>query len=182
MMQEMSAKKQKLSHKPSEPEGANANSDVYRQAFHEFRPSVKVIDCTIRDGGLMNKWQFSDDFVKAVYTACVDAGVDYMEIGYFTSEKYFKRDEVGPWRFCAKADLQRIVGENKTSLKLSGMADIGRIDPCDIPLKKDSLLDLVRVACYAHQVDEAIELANLCLERGYEVSINLMAVAKKHHL
>ena len=63
-------------------------------------------------------------------------------------------------------------------LKLAGMADIGRIDPCDIPMKKDSLLDLVRVACYNHQLDEAIELANLCLERGYEVSINLMAVAK----
>ena len=41
-----------------------------------------------------NKWQFTDDFVKAVYTACVDAGIDYMEIGYFTSEKYFKRGEV----------------------------------------------------------------------------------------
>ena len=63
-------------------------------------------------------------------------------------------------------------------IKLAGMADIGRIDPCDIPMKKDSLLDLVRVACYNHQIDEAIELANLCLERGYEVSINLMAVAK----
>eukprot|EP00451_Oxyrrhis_marina_P013373 CAMPEP_0204323214 /NCGR_PEP_ID=MMETSP0469-20131031/9221_1 /ASSEMBLY_ACC=CAM_ASM_000384 /TAXON_ID=2969 /ORGANISM="Oxyrrhis marina" /LENGTH=725 /DNA_ID=CAMNT_0051304647 /DNA_START=17 /DNA_END=2194 /DNA_ORIENTATION=- len=157
---------------------AASNSDIYRQEFFEYRPSIKVIDCTIRDGGLMNKWQFTDDFVRAVYNACVEAGIDYMEIGYFTSEKYFKRGEVGPWRFCATEDLKRIVGDNKTGLKLSAMADIGRIDPCDIPMKKDSLLDLVRVACYAHQIDEAIELANLCLERGYEVSINLMAVAK----
>ena len=73
----------------------------------------------------------------------------------------------------------------------------------DVPEKKDSLLSLIRVACYAHQIgaiftrltprvdgispliltsrcaDEAIELANLCLSRGYEVSINLMAVAKQ---
>lgn len=42
----------------------------------------------------------------------------------------------------------------------------------------ECLIDLIRVACYAHQMDEAIRLANLCVERGYEVSINLMAVAK----
>eukprot|EP00669_Euglena_mutabilis_P009365 TRINITY_DN4276_c0_g1_i1.p1 TRINITY_DN4276_c0_g1~~TRINITY_DN4276_c0_g1_i1.p1 ORF type:complete len:729 (-),score=194.09 TRINITY_DN4276_c0_g1_i1:280-2445(-) len=155
-----------------------SQSDLYRKTFYEYRPSVKVVDCTIRDGGLMNQWKFSDDFVRAVYNANVAAGVDYMEIGYFTSEKYFKRGEVGSWRFCATEDIARIVGENKTGLKLAGMADIGRIDPCDIPMKKDSLLDLVRVACYAHQIDEAITLANICLERGYEVSINLMAVAK----
>eukprot|EP00667_Euglena_gracilis_P003452 EG_transcript_3463 len=154
-----------------------SQSDIYRRTFYEYRPAVKIIDCTIRDGGLMNKWQFSDDFVRAVYEANVAAGVDYMEIGYFTSEKYFKRSEVGSWRFCATEDLRRIVGENKTGLKLAGMADIGRIDPEDIPMKKDSLLDLVRVACYNYQIDEAIELANLCLSRGYEVSINLMAVA-----
>ena len=39
-------------------------------------------------------------------------------------------------------------------------------------------MDLMRVACYHSEIDEAIKLANLCLERGYEVSINLMAVAK----
>eukprot|EP00670_Eutreptiella_braarudii_P007060 CAMPEP_0174282902 /NCGR_PEP_ID=MMETSP0809-20121228/3484_1 /TAXON_ID=73025 ORGANISM="Eutreptiella gymnastica-like, Strain CCMP1594" /NCGR_SAMPLE_ID=MMETSP0809 /ASSEMBLY_ACC=CAM_ASM_000658 /LENGTH=719 /DNA_ID=CAMNT_0015377423 /DNA_START=32 /DNA_END=2191 /DNA_ORIENTATION=+ len=164
--------------KPRVEDTVSSLSDIYRKAFYEYRPSVRVIDCTIRDGGLMNKWRFTDDFVRAVYEANVAAGVDYMEIGYFTSEKYFKRSEVGPWRFCATDDLRRIVGENKTGIKLAGMADIGRIDPCDIPMKKDSLLDLVRVACYNHQIDEAIELANLCLERGYEVSINLMAVAK----
>eukprot|EP01065_Artemidia_motanka_P027770 TRINITY_DN32978_c0_g1_i1.p1 TRINITY_DN32978_c0_g1~~TRINITY_DN32978_c0_g1_i1.p1 ORF type:complete len:752 (+),score=239.41 TRINITY_DN32978_c0_g1_i1:58-2256(+) len=159
---------------------AYSDTNVYREEFNTYRPGVKVVDCTIRDGGLMNKWQFSDDFVSSVYRACVDAGIDYMEIGYLTSEKYFSRSEVGAWRFCADADLRRIVGKDHaaTGLKLSAMADIGRIEPCDIPEKKDSLLDLVRVACYAHQIDEAIELANLCLSRGFEVSINLMAVAK----
>ena len=51
------------------------------------------VDCTIRDGGLMNQWQFTDDFVRAVYNACVEAGVDYMEIGYFSSENKFNRAE-----------------------------------------------------------------------------------------
>ena len=63
------------------------------------------MDCTVRDGGLMNKWQFSDDFVRGVYNACVEAGVDYMEIGYLSSEKAFSRKEMGPWKFCHQKDL-----------------------------------------------------------------------------
>ena len=143
-----------------------------------YRKETKVLDCTIRDGGLMNNWQFSDDFVRAVYQACIAAGIDYMEIGYKSSESAFSRDEVGPWKFCDEADLRRIVGNNETAMKLSAMADIGRIDPDDIAPAKDSVLDMIRVACYVHQVDKAIALAETCLDKGYEVSINLMAVSK----
>jgi 4-hydroxy 2-oxovalerate aldolase len=143
-----------------------------------YKKEIKILDCTVRDGGLMNNWQFSDEFVKGVYDACVEAGVDYMEIGYLSSEKAFDRNVVGPWKFCNDNDLRRIVGENKTNLKLSAMADIGRIELDDIPYASDSLLDMIRVACYVHQVDKAIELAHHCLDKGYEVCINLMAVSK----
>jgi len=143
-----------------------------------YKPDIKVMDCTVRDGGLMNKWQFSDEFVKAVYLGCVEAGVDYMEIGYLSSESAFSRDEVGPWKFCSTEDLRRVVGNNDTKLKLSAMADIGRIAPDDIPPRSESLLDMIRVACYVHQVDKAIWLAEHCMEKGYEVTINLMAVSK----
>ena len=47
-----------------------------------YRPEIKVLDCTIRDGGLMNNHRFDDQVVKAVYTACVEGGIDYMELGY----------------------------------------------------------------------------------------------------
>lgn len=143
-----------------------------------YKKEIKVMDCTVRDGGLMNKWQFSDDFVKAVYDGCVEAGIDYMEIGYKSSEKAFSREEVGPWKFCHDNDLRRIVGDNNTNLKLSAMADIGRIDLDDIPPKSESVIDMIRVACYVHQVDKAVSLAEHCLDKGYEVTINLMAVSK----
>lgn len=143
-----------------------------------YRKEIKVMDCTIRDGGLMNKWQFSDEFVKAVYNGLVESGVDYMEIGYISSERAFSRDEVGPWKFCDNKDLKRIVGDNDTNLKLSAMADIGRIDFDDIPPASESVLDMIRVACYVHQVDKAVALAEHCMDKGYETTINLMAVSK----
>jgi len=147
-----------------------------------YRKEIKVMDCTVRDGGLMNNWQFSDDFVRAVYQACVKAGIDYMEIGYKSSESAFSRDEVGPWKFCDDKDLRRVVGSNKTALKLSAMADIGRIEPGDIPPAKDSVIDMLRVACYVHQIDKGIALAEHCIDKGYEVCINLMAVSKVNEM
>jgi len=142
-----------------------------------FRPEIKVLDCTIRDGGLMNNWQFSDEFVRDVFNALCDAGIDYMEIGYKSSEKAFSRKENGPWKFCDEESLKRIVGDRKGDIKLSAMADIGRIEPDDILPKEQSLLDMIRVACYVNQVDKAIWLAEHCMDKGYEATINLMAVS-----
>jgi 4-hydroxy 2-oxovalerate aldolase len=143
-----------------------------------YRKEIKVVDCTIRDGGLMNNWRFDDDFVKTIYHSCVEAGVDYMEIGYKSSEKSYSRAENGPWKFCDEKDLRRIVGDNKTNTKISVMIDIGRIELQDIKPKKDSLIDMIRVACYVHQMDKAIQHAEYCLDKGYEVTINLMSVSK----
>jgi len=143
-----------------------------------YRKEIKVVDCTVRDGGIMNNWQFTDDFVKAVYNACVLSGVDYMEIGYISNQRIFSRKENGAWKFCNSGDLKRIVGDNETSLKLCAMADIGRIEYDDIPPRDQNVLDMIRVACYVHQVDKAIALAHHCMEKGYEVTINLMAVSK----
>lgn len=142
-----------------------------------FRPEIKVIDCTVRDGGLMNKWMFEDSFVRNVYEATAAAGIDYMEIGYLSSESAFSRDEYGAWRFCAEADIKRVIGDGEKKIKLSAMADIGRIDYDDIPLKADSSIDMIRVACYVHQIDTAIDLAHHCMDKGYETTINLMAVS-----
>ena len=43
-----------------------------------YRESIKVVDATLRDGGLCNDFFFTDDFVKALYRTNIEAGVDYM--------------------------------------------------------------------------------------------------------
>jgi 4-hydroxy 2-oxovalerate aldolase len=142
-----------------------------------FRPELKVLDCTIRDGGLVNDHMFEDGFVKAIYNACVDAGIDYMEVGYKADKKVMARDKFGAWKFCDEDDIRRIVGDNPTSLKLSVMIDAGKSDwRHDVLPKKDSVLDLVRVAFYANQVSEAVDMIKDAKEKGYEVAANLMAV------
>ncbi len=143
-----------------------------------YRPEIKIVDCTIRDGGLMNDHLFDDRIVKAVYSACVDAGIDYMEIGYINSKRIFSPAEHGAWKFCAEDDIRRIVGENDTPLKLSAMADAEKSDyhedilPCD-----QSVLDMSRVATYIHQIPLALDMIKDAHDKGYETTVNLMAVS-----
>ncbi len=143
-----------------------------------YRPDIKVLDCTIRDGGLMNNHQFADDFIKAVYTACVDSGVDYMELGYKASRKVIVPGEHGAWKYCTEEDIRRVVGENPSNLKLTVMADAERTDyKEDILPKNQSVIDMVRVATYISQIPTALEIVKDAHDKGYETCVNLMAVS-----
>jgi 4-hydroxy 2-oxovalerate aldolase len=143
-----------------------------------YRPDIKILDCTIRDGGLMNNCKFEDDFVRAIYQACVASGVDYMEVGYKGSKKVYSPTEYGTWKFCEEDDVRRIVGENDNDLKLSVMADVERCDyHSDFLPKKDSVIDLIRVATYIHQIPGALDMIKAFHDKGYETSVNLMAVS-----
>ena len=143
-----------------------------------YRPEIKVLDCTIRDGGLMNDHKFDDQVVKAVYTACVEAGVDYMELGYKASRKIIVPGEHGAWKYCTEEDMRRIVGDNPTPLKLTVMADAERTDYHeDILPKNESVIDMVRVATYISQIPTALEMVKDAHDKGYETTVNLMAVS-----
>ncbi|MBI4325862.1 MAG: aldolase catalytic domain-containing protein [Chloroflexi bacterium] len=143
-----------------------------------YRPEIKVLDCTIRDGGLMNNHHFDDQVVKAVYAACVEAGIDYMEIGYKASRKIIIPGEHGKWKYCLEDDIRRIVGENKTALKLTVMADAERTDYHeDIPPKDQSVIDMIRVATYISQIPTALDMIKDAHDKGYETTVNLMAVS-----
>jgi 4-hydroxy 2-oxovalerate aldolase len=150
-----------------------------------YRPDLKVVDCTIRDGGLMNNSQFDDTVVKAVYEACLESGVDYMEIGYKASKNIFAPSEYGPWRHCNEDDIRRIVGENDTHLKLAVMADAEKTDyKTDILPRENSVIDMIRVATYIHQLPIALDMIKDAHDKGYEATANVMAlsVAAEHEL
>ncbi|MFC5528628.1 aldolase catalytic domain-containing protein [Cohnella yongneupensis] len=136
----------------------------------------KIVDCTVRDGGLVNNWDFSVEFVQDLYESLNAAGVEYMEIGYKNSPKLLKSEgKEGPWRFLDDAFLRDIIQKKNT--KLSALVDVGRVDEADVLPRSDSMLDLIRVATYARDTAKAIELATLFHERGYETTINIMALS-----
>ena len=142
-----------------------------------YRKEIKVLDCTIRDGGLMNNHLFTDDFLSAVFRAVNSSGVDYIELGYKADESQFSRSEFGSMKFCSEKDIEKVINGEEVKSKISVMVDIGRVDPSTIPQKSGSLIDMMRVASYVKDIDKAIDLANQIKTKGYEATINLMAVS-----
>ena len=143
-----------------------------------YRSDVRVVDATLRDGGLVNDFRFSDEFVRDLYLANIKAGVDYMEFGYRADKEMFKVDDFGPCKFCDDEYLRSIVGENHTDLKIAIMADVGRCNyKQDIVERENSPVDLIRVATYIHQIPTAVDMIEDAKKKGYEVSCNIMAIS-----
>ena len=143
-----------------------------------YREKIKVFDCTIRDGGLINKHDFDMRFVRAVYKALSEAGVDYMEIGYKNSKKLFAPKDFGIWKFCDDEDIKKAIDGVESRMKISVMVDVDRVDVDDIKKKKDSPVDMIRVAAYVKDIDKAIFLVNNFADKGYETTVNIMAISR----
>lgn len=155
----------------------NTNKSLSDLASSNRQTPLNILDCTIRDGGLMNDSRFDDKVVRAIYDCCADSGINYMEIGFKNSKKLYSPDKYGAWRFCDESDILRIIGDSKREVKLAAMADTGKSDyKTDILPKEKSPIDLIRVACYSHQINDALDMVKDAKDKGYEVSLNLMAI------
>lgn len=143
-----------------------------------YREAVRIVDATLRDGGLVNDFYFTDEFVKALYLTNIKAGVDYMEFGYKASREMFDESKFGKWKFCKDEDIRAIVGENNTDLKIAVMADVGRCDyKKDIADRSESPVDLIRVATYLNTIPAAVDMIEDSANKGYEVTCNIMAIS-----
>ena len=143
-----------------------------------YRDSIKVVDATLRDGGLVNDFFFDDRFVRDLYLSNLKAGVDYMEFGYKGDKEMFDPEKFGKWKFCNDDDIRAIVGDNDTDLKIAVMADVGRCNyKQDILPRDESVIDLVRVATYLNQIPTAVDMIEDAKRKGYEVSCNIMAIS-----
>ncbi len=143
-----------------------------------YRDSIKVVDATLRDGGLVNGFFFPEDFAKALYETNIKAGVDYMEFGYRADKDMFNLSDFGPCKFSSDEYIRSVVGDNDSDLKIAIMTDVGRTNyKRDVAPKSESPVDLIRVATYIHQIPGAIDMIEDAHNKGYETSCNIMAVS-----
>jgi len=143
-----------------------------------FREKIKVLDCTIRDGGLMNNHDFDRRLVREVYKAISESGVDYMEIGYKNSKELFSPKEYGLWKFSDDDEISKVVEGIESKTKVSIMVDVGRVKLEDVKPASESPVDMIRTASYVKDIDKAIFMANHFADKGYEATINIMAISR----
>ena len=137
---------------------------------------MKIIDCTIRDGGHLNKWYFDPLCVKASYYAALKSGVDYFEIGYRYPEN---KKGFHSFAYCSDEYLNSLLEVND-NCKLLVMMDVGKADLTTFKNCKpeNTIIKGVRVAAYPYEYNKAIEILEDLKTKGYEVFLNLMAASE----
>lgn len=135
--------------------------------------TIKILDCSIRDGGYVNDWQFSKELVRESYRALSKSGVEYIELGFRSSPKFFDPRKYGAWRFSDEAMLNDVVANIQGS-KVSIMVDFAKYEINDFVNKKDSRIDLVRMAVHKNNVYTALDHLEDIKKFGYRVSLQCM--------
>jgi 4-hydroxy 2-oxovalerate aldolase len=144
-----------------------------------YREKIKLLDCTIRDGGLINDHCFTDQFVREVYRGLSASGIDYMEIGYRSSRELCMPKEFGAWKYCDDEKIKEITDGIESNMKLSIMVDAHRVKEQQFTTVDKSPIDMIRVATYVKDMDKAIEMVKRCHDLGYETTVNIMAISKE---
>ncbi|MEI7474774.1 MAG: 6-hydroxymethylpterin diphosphokinase MptE-like protein [bacterium] len=137
---------------------------------------IKIIDCTIRDGGHLNKWNFDPLCVKTSYFAALNSGVQYFEIGYRYPETI---TGLGNFAYCTDEFLTSIFKASK-KCKLTVMIDAGKCNSSQFKECKETNTPImaVRVAAYPYEIEKAIKTVEELKEKGYEVFLNIMAYSE----
>ena len=146
---------------------------------HKFN-ETKLLDCTIRDSGYLNNWNWSYDTVKDFVYYMGEIGVEYCEIGFILDDKFIEKG-AGIWRSINKDFniVNQLKNETNTKVKIAVMFDIGNkneiyYDVDKIPLQTETNIDLIRVCCYYDILDKTKDIIYNLHKKGYNLTLNVM--------
>ena len=139
---------------------------------------IKILDCTLRDGGFYTQWDFDSAFVLAYCKAMDNAGVDYLELGY---RSFVENEFSGAYRYTSERTLEQLptLNHSKIAVMLDSkefVAEPSSVKRLFIPAAQ-SRVAMVRVATKFKDLPTAIDLVKTVKEMGYETTINQMAWA-----
>ncbi len=135
---------------------------------------AKLLDCTLRDGGYINDWNFGHDNLVNVFERLVDAGVDIIEVGFLDERRKF---DINRSIMPDTESVGRIFGElDRKSSMVVGMIDYGTCSLSNISPAEDSFLDGIRVIFKKHLREQAMEYCGELGALGYKVFAQLVSV------
>ena len=135
---------------------------------------IKFLDCTIRDGGYINKWNFTDECVKDCYKAVSEAGMDFIELGFRNVFEIYNNSLCGKWRYCPE-ELLKDMKDSYSGCKIAVMVDFKNSNIDNFLPVSESVVDLIRVAFHKDDMPKALYFCSQLKDLGYLVSANAMA-------
>ncbi len=136
--------------------------------------NIKLLDCTLRDGGYVNDWEFGHSNLISVLERLVNAKVDIIEVGFLDQRRAF---DINRSIMPATEYVEHIYGRiNKKDTLIVGMIDFGTCDISNIQPCSDSYLDGIRVIFKKHLMHEAIEFCGQIKALGYKVFTQAVSI------
>lgn len=133
-----------------------------------------LLDCTLRDGGYTNDWEFGHKNLISVYERLVDSGVDIIEVGFLDERRPF---DINRSIMPDTASVSKIWSTiDKKAPMTVGMIDYGTCSIDKIERCEDSFLDGIRVIFKKHLMKEAMEFCRQVKEKGYKVFSQLVSI------
>lgn len=129
--------------------------------------SIRLLDCTLRDGGYINDWNFGFQPICNIIKKLVEAETDYIEVGFLRNCEYSKDRTL----FNNMAQLKAILPKNQGKTKFVAMAlhnlyDVNKLE------KNDGTIDALRVTFHNYDIDEGLEFISKVIMKGYKVFCN----------
>lgn len=133
--------------------------------------SIKVLDCTLRDGGYINNWSFGKINIETIISKLSSSNIEIVECGFLSNKEIWSEDQS---KFNTIKDMEKyIVNPNKNTMYV-GMINFGEFDINDIPDYKQGIVSGIRLVFHKHQVNGAIEYASKLVKKGYKVFVQPM--------
>lgn len=131
-----------------------------------------LLDCTLRDGGYINKWNFEDSTTRDMIANLAESGLDFIEVGYLNAQG---KDE-NSTQYKTVSQIANVLPEGlqRGNCMLLAMADVQQYAANDLEYNSGNIIDGIRVVFYKHQVKEAIALAKAVIEKGYKLFMQPM--------
>ena len=133
--------------------------------------SVQILDCTLRDGGYCNQWNFGFENEKKITSSLSEAGIDVVECGFLTEKTQYDSEYT---KFNTVDQIRAILPEKRNGRMFVAMMNYGEYDPDHLPECDGSSIDGIRVAFHKKDIQEAIELCRKVKEKGYVLFMQAM--------
>ncbi len=145
-----------------------------RQKRLEMKSEIKLLDCTLRDGGYLNDWEFGKSNIVNIFERLVSAKVDIIETGFLDDRREFDENRT---IFPDTASAEKIYGKlDKGDSMVVGMIDYGTCSADNLAPCSESFLDGIRVIFKKHRMHEAIDFCRMVKEKGYNVFVQAVSI------
>ena len=139
--------------------------------------NIKLLDCTLRDGGYYNNWSFSNNLVKEYLKVMDYNKFNFVEIGFV----FFTKDKIGKFGKINNNILKQLNIHNKNNIAIminaSDLLNKNNSAKFNAFLKSKLKVKLIRLACHKNEVKKILPFINILKKNNYKIAINLMQIS-----